>query len=96
MCFDAIIAHDIRALGESMNECMLCWEQILPGTVHYHTIKTDLMSLLKHYPFMYSGCGGDYLYVVSNTQVSGAFHIKVRTVDSRVSFNIINQQVDKE
>jgi hypothetical protein len=87
MCYEAIIAHDIKALGESMNECMLCWEQILPGTVRHHTIKTDLMLLLKHYQSMYpgamySGCGGGYLYVASNTPVPGAFHIKVRTTNN--------------
>ncbi|MEJ2650133.1 MAG: hypothetical protein P8016_17195, partial [Sedimentisphaerales bacterium] len=83
MCYDAIISHDIKALGESMNECMSCWEQILPGTVRHHTIETDLVSLLKHYKSMYpgamySGCGGGYLYVASNTPVPGAFHIKAR------------------
>jgi hypothetical protein len=84
MCYDAIIANDIEALGESMNECMLCWEQILPGTVRHHTIKPDLMPLLKHYQSkysgaMYSGCGGGYLYVASDTPVPGAFHVKVKT-----------------
>jgi hypothetical protein len=84
MCYDAIIAHDIKSLGKSMNECMLCWEQILPGTVRHHTIKTDLMSLLKHYQTkyhgaMYSGCGGGYLYVASDVPVPGVFHIKVKS-----------------
>ena len=27
---------------------------------------------------MYSGCGGGYLYVVSEEPVPGAFHVKVR------------------
>jgi hypothetical protein len=83
MCYDAIIARDIKALGKSMNECMLCWEQILPGTVRHRLLKTDLMSLLKHYRSrypgaMYSGCGGGYLYVASDTPVPGAFHIKIK------------------
>ncbi len=87
ICYDAIVACDIKALGESMNECMLCWEQILPGTVRHHTIKTDLMSLLKHYQSMYpgamySGCGGGYLYIASDTPVPGAFHIKIRIVNN--------------
>jgi hypothetical protein len=83
MCYDAIIANDIEALGKSMNECMLCWEKILPGTVRHDTIKTDLMPLLKFYQSryagaMYSGCGGGYLYVASETPIPGAFHIKVK------------------
>ena len=87
MCYNAIIAHDIGALGKSMNECMLCWEQILPGIVHHRTLRIELKPLLNHYQSMYpgamySGCGGGYLYVVSDTPVPGAFHIKVRTVNN--------------
>ena len=84
MCYNAIVTKNIKALGESLNENMLCWEAILPGTVRHRTIKTDLMSLLKYYQSeyhgaMYSGCGGGYLYVVSENPVPGAFRIKVRT-----------------
>jgi hypothetical protein len=28
---------------------------------------------------MYSGCGGGYLFVLSEAPVPGAFHVKVRT-----------------
>ena len=82
-CYDAIVARDIAALGASMNECMLCWEAILPGTVRHRTIQIDLPALLKYYQSryagaMYSGCGGGYLYVVSETPIPGAFHVKVR------------------
>ena len=87
MCYDAIVANDIKALGESMNKCMLCWERILPGTVRHHTLKADLLPLLRHYQSkyagaMYSGCGGGYLYVASDAPIPGAFHIKVRTLKS--------------
>ena len=82
-CYDAILAKDLRGLGESMNECMRCWEAILPGTVRHSTIKMDLVGLLHyyqaHYPgAMYSGCGGGYLFVVSETPVPGAFKVAVR------------------
>lgn len=82
-CYGAIVARDIAALGESMNECMRCWEAILPGTVRHHTIGIDLPALLKHYQSrypgaMYSGCGGGYLYVISKEPVPGAFRVKVR------------------
>ncbi len=82
-CYDAIVARDIVALGESMNECMRCWEAILPGTVRHRTIQIDLPALLSYYQSrypgaMYSGCGGGYLYVVSEDPVPGAFGIKVR------------------
>ena len=32
-CYDAILATDADALGKSMNECMECWEAMLPNTV---------------------------------------------------------------
>ncbi len=82
-CYDAVVARDLAALGASMNECMLCWEAILPGTVRHRTIHIDLMGLLRYYQdrypgAMYSGCGGGYLYVVSEEPVPGAFQIRVR------------------
>jgi len=82
-CYDAIAARDIQALGASMNECMLCWETILPGTVRHPTLQMDLMPLLEYYQgcyagAMYSGCGGGYLFVASQTPVPGAFGVKVR------------------
>jgi hypothetical protein len=70
-----------------MNECMLCWEAILPGTVRHHSLQVDLIPLLKYYQkrypgAMYSGCGGGYLYVASDEPVPGAFHVKVRIARS--------------
>jgi len=82
-CFDAILSQDIKALGASMNFCMTCWEKILPQTVRHPLIRVDLMDVLKYYQnrytgAMYSGCGGGYLYVVSEETVPGAFKVKVR------------------
>ncbi len=81
-CYDAIVSRDTQALGASMNECMACWEAILPGTVRHRTLTVDLASLLRCYQqahpgAMYSGCGGGYLYVASDEPVPGAFHVKV-------------------
>jgi len=82
-CFDAILARDVRALGASMNECMACWEAILPHVVRHSALKVDLPGILRHYQSqypgaMYSGCGGGYLYIVSEQPVAGAFRVKVR------------------
>jgi hypothetical protein len=82
-CYDAIINRDIERLSASMNECMECWEAILPGTVRHPTLKVDIMALLKYYQAkyygaMYSGCGGGYLYVISEESVPGAFKVKFR------------------
>lgn len=84
LCFDAIRRRDIQALGRSLNQCMVCWERILPHTVAHPTIKLDLKKLLRAYQqqyagAMYSGCGGGYLLVISNVAVPGAFKVRVRT-----------------
>ena len=86
-CYEAIVTRDLAGLGASMNECMACWEAILPGTVRHRTIHIDLMALLQYYQGRYagamcSGCGGGYLYVVSEEPVPGAFQIKVRVKPS--------------
>ncbi|WP_428939877.1 hypothetical protein [Fontivita pretiosa] len=82
-CFDAIVSCDLRGLGESMNRCMKCWATLLPHVLRHPTIEIDLPGLLEYYQSryagaMYSGCGGGYLYVVSEEPVPGAFKIKVR------------------
>ena len=83
-CYDAIVTRDIDRLGASMNECMKCWEAILPGTVRHRTLRVDLIELLRFYQSrypgaMYSGCGGGYLFVASEHPVPGAFAVQVRT-----------------
>lgn len=82
-CYDAIVQRDLAGLGASMNESMRCWEAILPQTVRHPTIAVDLMALLSYYQgryagAMYSGCGGGYLYVVSDEPVPGGFQVQVR------------------
>jgi hypothetical protein len=82
-CFEAIGAMDVQALAASMDECMRCWEAILPHTVRHPTITVDLLGLLSHYQAryagaMYSGCGGGYIYVVSEEPVPGAFQVRLR------------------
>lgn len=84
-CFDAIRRMDVEALGQSFNECMLCWETILPQTVRHPSLTVDLPEVLKFYQerypgAMFSGCGGGYLFVVSEKPVPGAFNVKIRLV----------------
>ncbi len=82
-CFNAIITKDIAALGLSMNECMECWRILMPNIVEHESLTVDLMEILKYYQSkypgaMYSGCGGGYLYVVSEKPVPGGISIKIR------------------
>jgi hypothetical protein len=83
-CFDAIRRRDLKRLGAALNSCMACWEKILPQTVRHPAIRLDLKSVLRAYQraypgAMYSGCGGGYLFVVSNHPVAGGFNVKIRT-----------------
>jgi len=82
-CFEAIRRLDLDALGASMNECMVCWETILPQVLHHPSLRRDLKAILhayqRRYPgAMYSGCGGGYLLVVSKQPVPGAAQVTVR------------------
>ena len=83
-CYDAILKMNAKALGESLNLNMKCWETLLPQVVRHPLLRQDLMPLLKAYQrqypgAMYSGCGGGYLIVVSDQSVPGAFKVKIRT-----------------
>ena len=82
-CYAAILAGSLARLGESMNECMRCWEALLPATVAHPTLTVNLKAILSFYQSryagaMYSGCGGGYLMVVSDVPVPGGFQVKVR------------------
>jgi hypothetical protein len=82
-CYGAIATCDLEGLAASMNECMACWESLLPCVLRHPTLTVDLVALLAHYQSryagaMYSGCGGGYLYVVSEEPVPGAFRVSVR------------------
>jgi hypothetical protein len=82
-CFDALVTRDIARLGRSMNECMECWEALLPHVVAHPTLQVDLKAVLAWYQSrypgaMYSGCGGGYLLVASDQPVPGSFQIQVR------------------
>lgn len=82
-CYDAILSRDLAALGASLNACMAYWASLLPNTVRHETIDLDLPGLLRAYQAsypgaMYSGCGGGYLYVVSDEPVPGGFRITIR------------------
>jgi hypothetical protein len=87
-CYQAILARDATALGASLNDCMRCWQNILPNVVAHPTITTDLPGILRYYQSkylgaMFSGCGGGYLYVVSEEPVPGTLGVKVRVAEWR-------------
>jgi hypothetical protein len=82
-CYDAILARDLARLQDSMLECMLAWESLLPRTLRHPSLGVDLVALLEHYReryggAMYSGCGGGYLFVATDEGVPGSFGFRVR------------------
>jgi hypothetical protein len=83
-CYDAIVARDAKGLGESLNENMRCWGALVPHALYHPTMEKDMPAILAYYQArylgaMWSGCGGGYIYVVSEEPVPGGFHITVRT-----------------
>lgn len=82
-CYDAIVAMDLAALGESLNECSRAWDAILPQVFEHPTIKLDLRGILAAYAAEYpgammSGCGGGYVIVASETPPPGSSRVVVR------------------
>jgi hypothetical protein len=86
-CYTAILRCDVVGLGAALNECMRCWEALLPGTVRHPSLTVDLVGLMEVYQkryagAMYSGCGGGYLLVASEEPVPGALHAQVRLAEA--------------
>ncbi|MEM1011624.1 MAG: hypothetical protein AAGI46_05315 [Planctomycetota bacterium] len=82
-CFDAIVDRDIDKLGRSFNDCVECWGSLLPHVLRHPTLNVDLPAVLQAYQdayagAMFSGCGGGYLYVLSEEPVEGAFQVRLR------------------
>jgi hypothetical protein len=82
-CFEAIARRDLSCFGASLNECMACWEAILPRTVRHPALTVDLPAMMRYYQSrypgaMYSGCGGGYLFVASERPVPGGIRVEVR------------------
>jgi hypothetical protein len=82
-CYEAIVAMDLVALGESLTETSVAWRAILPNIYEHATIKDDLWALLEGYMAAYpgamqSGCGGGYIIVASEEPPAGSSRISVR------------------
>ena len=82
-CYDAIVAMDLAALGESLSETARAWRALLPQVYEHPALKSDLWGLLEGYMSEYagamqSGCGGGYIIVVSDRPPAGSARITVR------------------
>lgn len=82
-CYEAILAMDVAALGAAMSDTMTCWDVLVPHSFRHPTIRVDLPGILRSYQeryagAVYSGCGGGYLYVISESPVPGSFQATIR------------------
>ena len=68
-CFEAIRRRDLRALGASLNECMVCWEKLLPHTVRHPTLKCGPLGPAAGLPVVL--CRGDVLGLRRGLLVGG-------------------------
>lgn len=78
-CYDAILKRDVKLLGESMKETLICWSEMLPETVPgwiMNELETNHFS--KYSGAITSGSGGGYIVVPSEEKIEGAIKVKIR------------------
>jgi cytidyltransferase-like protein len=76
LCWEAILAKDIRRLGEALTETHKAWGELLPLTTS-DDIEAE-MAKYHCYGRITSGAGGGYLVLITDEDVPNGFRIKVR------------------
>jgi len=76
LCWEAILAKDIRRLGEALTETHKAWGELLPLTTS-DDIEAE-MAKYRCYGRITSGAGGGYLVLITDEDVPDGFRIKVR------------------
>lgn len=77
LCWQSILKHDIKGLGDSLTLSLECWRNLLPLTVADYAMK-EIQKYASYPGATFSGCGGGYIMVVSDREIEGATKIKVR------------------
>jgi cytidyltransferase-like protein len=78
LCWESILKKDITRLGYSLTRTLEAWQHLLPHTVLPETLAE--VKNFKQYPgALFSGSGGGYLMVVSETPINGSLKVKIRT-----------------
>ena len=79
LCWHSIINKDIIGLGKALTDTFISWKKILPLTIPDWVMKEMETKYFPYYPgAITSGCGGGYVFVVSEKEVEGGIKIKVR------------------
>jgi cytidyltransferase-like protein len=78
-CFDAIRRKDVKSLGESMKESLLCWSEMLPATVPEWIMQEVNSNYFNKYSgAITSGAGGGYIVFPSESKEIDTLKIKIR------------------
>lgn len=75
-CWAAILAKDIRRLGQALTATHRAWGEILPLTTNAQ-IEAELV-LHECYGRITSGCGGGYIIMATDQEVANSLRVKVR------------------
>ena len=79
LCWYSIINKDINGLGRALTDTFISWKKILPLTIPDWVMNEMETKYFPYYPgAITSGCGGGYVFVVSEKEVEGAIKIQVR------------------
>ncbi len=76
LCWEAILARDIKKLGQALTDTHNAWAEILPLTTN-----DQVEAELAKYPCygrVTSGCGGGYIVMATEEEIPGGFHVSVR------------------
>jgi len=76
LCWESILAKDIRKLGQALTETHRAWGEILPLTT-----SPEIEAEMDKYPCygrITSGSGGGYLVLATDADIPGGFRVVVR------------------
>jgi hypothetical protein len=76
LCWESILAKDIRGLGQALTATHNAWAEILPLTTN-ERIEAE-MAKYPCYGRVTSGCGGGYIVMATDREIPGGFHPHVR------------------
>ena len=76
MCWEAILAKDIKQLGTALTGTHNAWAEILPLTTNKQ-IEAE-MAKYPCYGRVTSGCGGGYIVMATDKEIPDGFHPHVR------------------
>jgi len=77
--WEAILSKDAPRLGQALSDTMKAWRTILPHTVPMPESEEWCKPYREGtHGCLFSGCGGGFLLVISDSPVPNAFQIKIR------------------